>query len=213
MDVSARFKWRKVRPRGKLKPTNYRYLCSATLVGKYIWVIGGSHESFSRTFSLLDLNTETWSNVSPRVDLDYVLRSHTATLFEDSLLIYGSVIKGPAGFARTGEVLSYSPVLNEVKVLPTFDTANRPGLKREHTADLFERGQLLVVFGGLPRANSRQLYLLDVSSWKWSWPKEKGTIPTYRRKHGSCMVGSRLFVYSGKPSSDEVADIFTVNII
>lgn len=216
MDVSARFKWRKVRPGGKpgkLKPTNYRYLCSVTLAGHYIFVIGGFSKIFSRTFSLLNLNTKTWSRVIPRMDLDYVFRSHTVTLFEDSLLIYGSILQRAGRFEPAGEVLSYSTILNEVKVLPTFDVANRPRYKQEHTAEILEPNKLLVVFGGLPKADTRQLYLLDLSSWKWSWPQEKGAIPTYRRKHGSCIVGSRLFVYSGKPGSDEKADIYTVDIV
>ena len=212
MDVSYRVKWAEVRPKGQLTPTDFRYLCSATLVGHYIWVIGGIR-TFTRTFSLLDLNTQTWSNVSPRTNSEYVLKSHTATLFEDSLLIYGSAAIKEGRFTRVGDLLSFSPLLNEVKVLPTFNNANRPRFKYEHTAEILEKGKLLVVFGGLPRVDSRQLYLLDLASWTWSWPQEKGIIPAFRRKHVSCLVGSRLFVYSGKPSSDEKADIFTVNIV
>ena len=212
MDVTSRVKWREVRPKGELKPTNFRYLCSATLVGHYIWVIGGTDMSFSRTFSLLDLKTQTWSNILPQKNLKYVFKGHTATLFEDSLLIYGCATDSGGRFQRVGEVFSFNPLLNEVRVLPTFNSGNRPRYKCEHTAEVMEAEKLLVVFGGLPRINLRQLYLLDLSSWTWSWPQQKGSIPTFRRKHGSCLVGSRFFVYSGKPISDEKADIYTVNI-
>ena len=213
MDVAARFKWRQVNPKGQLKPTNYRFLCSATLVGQYIWVIGGTHKSFSRTFSLLDLNAQTWSNVVPENNSTYVYKSHTATLFEDSLLIYGVATDSLGTFNRVGEVISFNPLLNEVRVVPTFDNPKMPPYRYEHTAEILEARKLLVVFGGIPKVNSRQLYLLDLFSRTWSRPQEKGTIPSFRRKHGSCLVGSRLFVYSGKPGNDGKADIYTVDII
>lgn len=198
IETCTKFQWRKVDPGGNLPlETENRFGCSATLLGHYIWVIGGYGVA---KYSLLDLNQKAWINVPVTAEA-FKFQLHSASLYEDAILLYGAKVEVEEEHPRTEtrELMIFDLVLKEVEVIPTYGGKSRPNQKEAHTTDICEAEKLLVMFGGRPFPSQahNQLYLLDLSSWTWSLPDSKGKAPSLRERHGSLMVGSKLFIYSG----------------
>lgn len=213
MDVATEFEWVKVTPvsRGNYRPHLERFGCTTSLIGHYIWVIGGF--SYQGSYTKLDIRKQLWTSVNPTKEDAFILRLHSANLYDDMILIFGVSVGGDFRSRRLNDFVVFDPILNEVKLWPTFGEGGKPEYRDQHTVNICEQEGLLVMFGGLPCRNElQQLYLLDLYSRTWSVPESKGKPPSFRRKHGSCMVGSRLFVYSGFPSTNEVAKLYTVRV-
>ena len=212
METSKRFAWKKRRPQGKiLNATQYRFGCSATLLGHYIWVIGGF--GLRDSYTLLDLKKQRWIDV-PMQHKENQMQLHSANLFEDCILLFGVEVESMHLSRQSNELFKLDPVLKEVTVVPTYGGENKPEFRRSHSMELYEPEELLVLFGGQPYAitTELQLYLLDLRSKVWTLPNSKGNAPSLRERHGSCMVGSRLFVYSGDAMTGRNNDLYTVTI-
>lgn len=217
LEKSMKFEWRRKDPTYTGKPyVMDRFGCSATLVGHFIWVMGGYQ--YKRDVSLLDLNKQVWTKLSLTGKV-YQLQLHTANLVNDSILVLGAEqhVQGYITGNSVRDVIKVDCVMLEAEELPTYNDLGRPEFRQAHTADVFEREQLLVVFGGSPLAASAsdQLYILDLNLRAWSRPNSKGKPPSSRSRHSSFMVGSRLFIYSGDDEEFEQradADLFTVDI-
>lgn len=216
IETSRRFVWTKRVPVGTPeKPTMRRFGATCTLVGHYLWVIGGAR--LRQSYSVLDLREHRWRFVAIE-GRPYRFHLHTANLFEDCLLLFGADIMVGRISVRSTDVVRFDPVLNEVTAIACGgDIDLHPLRKQSHTADVCESEKLLVLFGGIPHPTSphRNLYLLDLTSWRWTMPKSKGTAPTQRERHASTLVGSRLFIYGGDrgfQNSHARADLHTVVI-
>ena len=85
MNTGTKFHWKKVTVSGSLlSGIDDRHGCSATLVGNFVWVMGG--KGFLRSFSLLDLMKEAWvSKLVENVTFNFHL--HAACLFQDKVLL------------------------------------------------------------------------------------------------------------------------------
>ena len=171
MNTGTKFHWTKVKAEGGLfSAKNNRQGCSATLLGHFIWVIGAGG---SRSFSLLDLKKKAWVTHSVENDR-FRFQLHSASLFQDQiLLLWARRILGNALFSEPfDEVLVFDPVLNELRIKPTFGDS-RPKYSKSHTIDICAEKQVLVLFGGSDNEGwlFDQLHLLDVTSWKWWRPE------------------------------------------
>ena len=205
MNRTKCFVWKHVKPVGSGTETNYSFGASATLVGGYLFLLGGSSQIFKA--SVLNIEERVWRRLDFEQSDSYRLLLHSATLYEDQMLIFGLRKASPEGRGgiQLGELHEFDPVANELKVVPTYgNDSQKPGFKKSHTADLYEQGNTLVVFGGRPFAtrDDQQLYLLDLSSWTWIQPRAKGESPSLRSRHASALAGSLLFVYGGVQSND-----------
>ena len=190
MDTATRFMWRKQNATGSLRCMKNRRGCTATAVGHYIYVIGGTNEF--ALISRLDVNARTWTALHvPQSAIS--LQNHTANLHNDSILLYA---KRPQSFATEPTLLAFDIVLNKVEIVPTFGQ-EQPPFKMYHTADICEEANLLLLFGGYPRDMIGELYMLDLLDFRWQRARTKGESPEGRNAHASTMVGSRLYIYGG----------------
>lgn len=213
MNTGKKCHWNKVTPVGNvLGATNNRYGCSATLVGHFIWVIGGYR--FEKCFSVLDVKNKAWRSLLVENDT-LLFRLHDASLYQDQILLAWAKRKhtSPAITEPLQEVLTFDPVMNELHIKPTCGSS-RPRYSESHTINICENEQFLVLFGG--RANefrqSEQLHLLDLTTWRWRQPKVIGQAPSTRQDHGSWIVGSWFYVYTGDALNAGFPDLFTVKI-
>ena len=167
---------------------------TATLVGKYIWVIGG--DTGMKSIFTLDVTRQIWK--SHRIQ-GFVASCHlhSACLFQDKLYLYGVTLRLGA-LRSSDDVIALDPVLEVLQVIPTFGGNECPTFRQSHTADVCEEMDVMAIFGGSTQVGPRQLYLLDFTSMRWSNPKSKGNPPVPRQRHASCMAGTILFIYNGE---------------
>ena len=189
---------------GSGSETEYRFGSTATIIGKFLWIIGGP--IIDRKISRLDLEQQVWSAVQFPELPTYNLLLHTATLFSDGILIMGvrRIFAFTPRNTESPELHVFDPIVNEIRVMPTY--GQRPGFKKSHTMDFVEDRGIMVLFGGLPKAKSKdaQLFFLDVTSWRWTRPQTKGDSPTRRSRQASSVVGSLLFIYGGDSESTKL---------
>ena len=213
LSTTSRFRWNKILH----NESDARIIsdmhegCGTVLIGHQVWMLGVGRNQIGRTY-VLDLIQRTWSTAYFPETLFSILSP--ATLYNDKILILGVFERlNLSGSVREIPGLHfYDPVLEELGVVPTYGGENRPRWKKLHSADLCEEQELLALFGGRPTSKNshERLYLLDLTTWIWENPRTSGAAPPAPQQHGSCLVGSRLFVFGqGKRSlySDAVYSI------
>ena len=199
MDAATRFNWFQRDCIGRGDELNHRVGCSATLVGKYIWVLGGN-KSQARV-SVLDTVTERWKEVSAQLHGVELRQFHAAMLFEDKLLIIGTRL------AETREnvpsdFFAFGLVTNELMPLPTYNAQNRPTWAVNSAIELYAPARKLAFVGGRDRRRQEvghlKLRVLNLDTMTWSAPETQGTGPigNFGPSLHSCMSGSRMFVHS-----------------
>ena len=208
MDICKQFSWSRRIPKGDKDATNNRFGCTATLLGHFIYVLGGSRQTSS--MSLLNLQTNTWSalRVSQPERFEFIL--HTANLIEDKIVLFG--LDPEEGRPNElADMYILDPLLLEIQVMRTFP---KPRYRQSHSIDLYERRNILVMFGGFPKTQPGrgQLKLLDLDTRCWFKPLVKGSAPSPRGRHGSCMIGSRLFIYGGDAKDSRNNNVFIVDL-
>ena len=207
MDTAVQFLWHRVKATGGGQETEYRFGCSATIIGNFLWLMGGP--AMNRRIALLDLNERVWKEVKFPQSNTYNLLLHSATLYGDGIVLMGvrRVFPLAPRSYESGELHVFDPVLCELRIVPTFgEGAQKPGFRKSHTMDLYEEENTLVLFGGLPHANSpnQQLFLLNMTSKTWRRPTTTGQSPSMRSRHGSSLIGSRLYIYGGDSARNEL---------
>ena len=206
MDSCTLFQWETLE--GNLQTTanssNVRrgyFGSSATLIGHYIWVIGGLNGE--RSFFLLNVISKEWKPMTlAGVSMSKGLL-HSASLYQDKIYLFGLEIKNrsrwsDASNVKTAELFVLDPVLEELREIRTFGGDQRPYAKQAHSTDICERLGVLALFGGAPAQTSNQLWILNLASWTWTVPKAKGQAPSPRERHASCIIDTVLYIYHGQ---------------
>ena len=208
MDVCTKFEW-KTR-QGKGTGGHGQFGCTATLIGSYVWLVGGVGGD-SEIF-VLNLNSNEWEAVQFEglQFIEFVM--HTTSLCEDKLLLFGLQRGSGVGLVDCNELVAFDPVLKELQIIPTYGRS-RPTYRHGHSADICERLRLLALFGGFAGTMKSQLWVLDLTTWRWTLLDCKGQVPSPRSKHASCIVGSVLFVYHGTSHTrPRPKDLWTVDL-
>ena len=92
-----------------------------------------------------------------------------------------------------------------------WDTVDSPGLRPRYEHAAFvpaSKPGKIYVFGGANQAgNVNDIQVLDTAGLTWSTLSPRGTPPSPRTHHTTCVVGDRLVVYSGgQAGADPVGD-------
>ena len=150
---------------------------------------------------MLDTKLRRWASVPYEGARSYILSLHTANLVADSVLMFGvkKTRRGNQDERLSRELYIFDPLLLEMRSVPTYGEDSRPTFRYSHTADVYSKGNILVIVGGrtVGVAPVNQLFILDLSSWRWDQPSAKGPAPPHFERHGSCLVDSKLFIYGG----------------
>ena len=218
MDTCKEFKWQTRKGRRKDHRNDRRgdFGSSATLVGQYVWVIGGNKGESS--FFVLDVVNAEWESFSIKGSTRIGLVQHSVNLFRDKMFIYGVESRrnlDNGHWYKPNEVFVFDPVLKEVDFIPTYGGKDRPNFKQSHTGDICESLNTLVLFfGGAPQTVIHQLWLLDLLSYQWVAPKIKGRKPPLRKRHASCIAGMSLYIYSGQGTGIDLRcrDLYVVKL-
>ena len=192
MDAGTKFEWET--HQGKCIGGHGQFGCTATLIGSYVWLVGGV--GADTEIFVLNLNSKKWEHIQFEEFEFFKFVLHTTSLCEDKLLLFGLQRGSGIGLANCNELVAFDPVLKELQIMPTYGRS-RPRYRHGHSADVCERLRLLALFGGYAGTMKSQLWVLDLTTWQWTLLDCKGQVPSPRSKHASSVVGSILFVYHG----------------
>ncbi|EFJ20389.1 hypothetical protein SELMODRAFT_418266 [Selaginella moellendorffii] len=168
---------------------------SATLVdGNRVVIFGGTGEgdgNYLNDIHILELDRMRWVSPAVNGELPVCRDSHTAVAVKDQLVVYG----GDCGDRYLSEV--------DVFNLKTFtwskiDTAGslQPAVRAGHVAVAAENK--VYVFGGVgDRAYYNDVWVLDLSSWKWSQAEVAGLQPQGRFSHVAVLRDDDIAIYGG----------------
>ena len=171
---------------------NFRLPCTATLIGQYIWVLGG-HKQEGRV-SVLDTVACRWGEVHVKLGNNEFSPFHEAVLFKDTILVYGVRVKGQLAEVSR-EVYALDVVTNELELLAATNTNHRPPWNISTALQLYpQAASLIFVSGSLLGAD---LHLFDLNTSIWKVLETKGRAPAVHplATLGSCLVGSKLVVH------------------
>ena len=198
MTGATRFAWYERDCRGRGDELNNRVGCSATLVGKYIWVLGGTRTS--TRVSVLDTVSENWKEVEAQFHGVELRPFHAAMLFEDKILVIGTRFTA-TGIGNLGDLFAFDLLTNELMPLPAYNAKDMPFWRVTSAIELYApAGQIAFVAGRLrsQEVGHLELRLLNLYTMTWSAPKTQGMGPvgSLGPAQQSCLSGSRIFVHS-----------------
>ena len=188
MESCDGFRWQRVKcnwPWITRAPKN-GFLRSAIVIGHKLWVLVKNREN--AFIYVLDTVTKMWAPGQAKGAEPLSAEFHLANLnlFQDKIYLY----KFSFDFTRPFCVMVFDPLLKELSEQPTFgDKPIRGGAT--HVVGICDRlGIMVLVF---TRFHMPGVWILDLSTWRWTNPSVKGT-PPLRGEYTSCIVDSRLFV-------------------
>ena len=200
MDTATRFKWNVRICSGNGDELKNRVGCSATLVGHYIWVLGGS-KSETRV-SVLDTASYKWREVTVNLYSLELLKFHAAKLFEDKILVVGARRRyDDQRLGLPGDFYGYDLVTNELVHLPIHNERDIVSSWRIRAGELYTPSSTLAFVCGREKEQDQvhlRLKLLNLETMTWSVPQTQGRGPVgwSRTTVTSCLGGSRMFVHS-----------------
>eukprot|EP01113_Clastostelium_recurvatum_P033836 TRINITY_DN451_c0_g1_i1.p1 TRINITY_DN451_c0_g1~~TRINITY_DN451_c0_g1_i1.p1 ORF type:complete len:311 (-),score=67.69 TRINITY_DN451_c0_g1_i1:79-1011(-) len=148
-----------------------------------------------------------WSPVQPKGPGLSVggVRSHSATLIDDKIYIYGG--------CDIGDKFNHMLILDTKSMhwerpLPT--EGFEPSVRRAHSATAV--GKKLFVFGGGDGPNYfKDLYIFDTRDHTWTKPVTTGTSPGPRRAHTAELIGNKLYVFGGGDGAKALNDTYVLD--
>ncbi|XP_035204652.1 kelch domain-containing protein 3-like isoform X2 [Stegodyphus dumicola] len=185
---------------------------SACVIGDYMYIFGGYEEEAEKlvqTLYRLNFNTFNWEEVITFGDPPSSRDFHTASAIGNCIYIFGgrsseNMLNGqiePEFYCNKIVYLntqSMKWVTPEVYGIP-------PCGRRSHSAAVYENE--LYIIGGynaLTQEHHNDIYKFSPEKNAWIEMHAKGDGPCPRRRHCSCVVGNRLFLFGGSsPPSDE----------
>ncbi|KAG5877984.1 hypothetical protein JTB14_032215 [Gonioctena quinquepunctata] len=189
---------------------------SATLVGEYIYLLGGRNGNLpTKDFWKYSLVTGKWQQIKPTGDKLPCLQEHTAVAYKDCIYVFG----GEVGFSAGTEtpLWVYDIKANSWKKKRTKKGVATPKGRRGHTA-LVHNGSMLI-YGGYQdlRGSCSELwaYHFDTGSWHLvSTSPSRGSdqSPPPRHKHSAVLQGDSMWIYGGMTDLQERSDLWRWDI-
>ncbi|XP_074036460.1 uncharacterized protein isoform X1 [Leptinotarsa decemlineata] len=189
---------------------------SATLVGEYIYLLGGRNGNLpTRDFWKYNLVTGRWQQIKPSGDKIPCLQEHTAVSYKECIYVFG----GEVGFSAGTEtpLWIYDIKANIWKKKRTKKGVATPKGRRGHTA-LVHNGSMLI-YGGYQdlRGSCSELwaYHFDTGSWHLvSTSPSKGSdqSPPPRHKHSAVLQEESMWIYGGMTDLQERSDLWKWDI-
>jgi len=188
--------------KGKLSglPPSKRFKHTATVVGKYMVIIGGQ-ETDTKRFSevhYFDSETGTFSQPAIRGDKVPKFSRHSAALVGGKIFLFG----GFDGYGMNFDLAIFDPSARTwTNVANSRIRGTAPASRTNHAAAAV--GNKMYVFGG-NNNNERGVYqvlddlnVLDVDTMTWSQPATSGAKPSARSGHTLTAIGQNLYLFGG----------------
>ena len=211
MDQCTRFQWKEVSPRGVEDATNYRYGAKAVLLGHYVYLVGVGKQAYDLG-DILDLRSKKWTKI-PEADVNLKLQSHTATLYNDLIILLGvEIVQGEERLPQR-DPFALDVSSGQVRKLSTYGP--RPEWTARSSGDLYEHKKQLVLYGGNRARHVRKgdtLRILNLQNMTWQSPEPKGAKPPPCSGHSSCIVQHTLFVVGGETTSGYSQAIYLLRL-
>ena len=195
---------------------------SVTLVGRKIWFFGGLRSGRRVQSSLfsLDIVSKKWARVEFPKRLagpmlgPFSLFAHSASLIDERIYFVGGLL-GMSNQLRSDQVLTYDLVLEEFGIVKTFGEEKRGGVANHSAHYLQDTGEILLVAGESNTGGFHKHLLFALNARNMTWRKVfwKGTAPSERGNHGSCLVRKKLYVFGGfGPKWTVLADMHVLDL-
>lgn len=197
MEDAKAFRWHRVPARGVRDATRNRSGARAILVGHLIFLLGGKQYQ-PYLGDILDINQKKWSKI-PEAAWKLILDYPAATLYDDKFVLLG-VTREKTNSERSHRTLlrdafTLDVTSLEAERLPTYGTS--PGQVFNNSADLYEEGNQLVLYGvcdDVKLKRKENLMFLNLETMVWRIPKCKGKEPTRLILHSSYVIRNTLFL-------------------
>lgn len=174
---------------------------------EFLYIYGGQINIKKPEFPFRRLNLETlnWENLHLKEDIPDKIISHSATLVNDRIVIFGGIIeKEPQN-----DVYIYNLITSSWYILDCKGEIPRP--RFHHLANTF--GDYLFVVGGSFGKNlyiNSDIYVLDIYNEVWSILQTSGELPSARSQGFAFSRRNSFFVsvgYGGKLVLDDVQEL------
>jgi len=202
-------KFSKLRVRGDVPPPRER--CSASLVGKKIYIFGGYNRGpdlYYNSLYCFESETLTWHKIEPRGTPPERRCGHSSCVIDGKMWIFGG-----RGKAKMGDSWFSGTTLNYTNDLHCYDPATNEWLRYEprgigpsgralHSATAV--GRKMYIFGGANSTGSRNdtsgfcdLYELDIDTMCWTECETKNTPPSPCYGHTATYIGDNKILFFG----------------
>jgi N-acetylneuraminic acid mutarotase len=177
-----------------------RFKHTATVVGKYVIVIGGQETDTKRFNDILYYDTETNTFSQPTIKGDKVpaFSRHTSCLINGKLVIFG----GFDGHGTNYNLALFDPNTRIWTQVPqSVLRGTIPPSRTNHAAASV--GSKMYIFGGNNNNDHGayqvldDLYVLDTDSMTWTRPQTTGDKPSARSGHTLTAIGTKLYLFGG----------------
>jgi len=173
---------------------------SAVVVGKSIFIFGGSDDKVSPLNDVhrFDTETLTWSTLDVKGNPPSVRSGHTTIAVGNNIFLFG----GARWDSRTSQWLSKS---NELFIFDTVtytwtkpSTSGRPPAVSTFAASFLLGNHIWIIGGGRIDGDyvSDTIYLLDCVTLKWETPHLKGTF-TSKDCISATLAGNQVLLFGG----------------
>ena len=173
---------------------------SATVVGHVVYVLGGKHRNIDEGIYVHVIDSTKdfeWSTLKTAGEIPTYRWFHSSWLHKDKIYIYGGETIGQGGRISLSELLCFDVLLNSF--IKVYTWGEELGSRAACTAGYIESLEVCVIFGGVHNVNeSNRLRCLNMRSMHCSIPKIVGNGPLSLKYHGSCVVGTRIYMMGGE---------------
>ena len=162
------------------------------VVGGRLYVVGGNMMS-ATYLCYLDLVTLEWHDLTQKTDGPRFKKQHSSTLVDDFIYLWGGELSEEA---RSQELWRFDTCAQEWWLCEY--SGEVPAGRKFLSFEYVERRAEIIVFGGEDVSGlSRGLSAFSLASSSWYMPLARGSEPKPRRRHGTCVVGSTMYIFGG----------------
>nr|XP_032517104.1 uncharacterized protein LOC116769972 [Danaus plexippus plexippus] len=194
---------------------------SATLLGGYVYVLGGRGAGGAvplRDFWRYCLATSKWERLEARGEPPPALQEHSATAHHDKLYVFG----GEAGALAETPLWIYDTTIESWRKLSgqassasrarrvsprVSRTASAPRGRRGHSAHALK--DCLLIYGGYKdlRGSTNELWAFHYESESWQEVRT-ATVGPSRHRHAAALYDARLYVHAGQCDLRDCSDLW-----